>query len=522
MGDFFVSIVLDTLPAAQVCHTYFQSFLESVHPIIPVCHIPTLEQKYSTFRQNLKADSSIESLALMLAVLYTGGANSNPNHTELAAPFLTLYDTIFGSLDFASYQTRNASSSTQLLQAYIIMHTFQASYLAPFSAYGFLPLAIRFAQSLRLHTQPKNWGVVELEVGRRIWWHLVFTDIESTIATGLPPIIYPSSYTTELPSLYHDPTLDSKSTVAFSPMMVAVRGHFQWAHRMQIWFESLPSKDEVSGFKNLIETLVNSLPNIPANEWPRTYLKMQIDRAYCMLGLRFWQLDQYKGTGCQSEVVKYVQPLRTVCLTNLFGLHRTARSFLNHYLALSRMTTYGNFTWFIPHLVQPLHATIILLMHISTCSDLLVEEALSRPLLDTIFRTRVDRILSARIRSTKLRFKDDIRANPRYLILVELRKRVWKKVGWEYDGKGVDPWGGRTIEGVDNVAGVQSDAARLPSDHAIEDNKAAEMVLDQIPHIWSSTDSTGLEGLDNLLASDPMDLFQWDEWESLAADFFTN
>jgi hypothetical protein len=36
-----------------------------------------------------------------------------------------------------------------------------------------------------------------------------------------------------------------------------------------------------------------------------------------------------------------------------------------------------------------------------------------------------------------------IRTNPRYLILVDLRKRVWSKLGWDKDGLGKDPWSGR-------------------------------------------------------------------------------
>lgn len=39
---------------------------------------------------------------------------------------------------------------------------------------------------------------------------------------------------------------------------------------------------------------------------------------------------------------------------------------------------------------------------------------------------------------------------------------------------------------------------------------------------WSPEYSTGLDELDNILAGDPMDMFQWDEWESLASEFFAS
>lgn len=62
---------------------------------------------------------------------------------------------------------------------------------------------------------------------------------------------------------------------------------------------------------------------------------------------------------------------------------------------------------------------------------------------------RGNRILDGNVVPTRALLRGDDyprRANFRYLILVELRKRVWKKVGWDKDGKGVDPWGGRPAQ----------------------------------------------------------------------------
>jgi hypothetical protein len=33
-------------------------------------------------------------------------------------------------------------------------------------------------------------------------------------------------------------------------------------------------------------------------------------------------------------------------------------------------------------------------------------------------------------------------------------------------------------------------------------------------------DIMGFEGLESILAGDPLDMLQWDEWESLASEFF--
>lgn len=256
---------------------------------------------------------SVETVVLVLAILYTGACNSHPADLSISFALVGLYEEIFTMLDLASHPVGDTSASIQLLQGYIIMNTFRASQLSPFCAYGFLPQAIRFAQSLRLHIDLKNGSSIDQEIRRSIWWHLVFLDIESTIANGLPPIIHRGGFTTQLPSLLHDRV---NSSIGTSPpsspgpynvslMSIVVHGHYQLASRMQAWLESLPTQDEVLQFKILVENLVDLMPRdlTVEHSWARTYLKMQVHRAYCMLGLRFWQLEQYKETGCQSEVV---------------------------------------------------------------------------------------------------------------------------------------------------------------------------------------------------------------------------
>jgi Fungal specific transcription factor domain len=265
------------------------------------------------FWKTLCPSTSVEILVLVLSVLFTGSANCNPRDTEQSSIFVRLYNEILSQIDISTYQIKDSIGTRQIFQGYLIMNTFKANQLAPFASYGFLPQAIRLAQSLRYNVESKILEPVELEVRRRIWWHLVYLDVESIIANGLTPIIRYNGYIIKMPSLTHDykspSDMGSTSLESFSSMMVAVQGHYQWAHHMQKWFENLPTQDEVSHFKALMETMQALLPkdNTYENIWARSYLKMQIDRAYCMLGLRFWHLDRFTGTECHSEVVEYVE-----------------------------------------------------------------------------------------------------------------------------------------------------------------------------------------------------------------------
>jgi hypothetical protein len=172
-------------------------------------------------------------------------------------------------------------------------------------------------------------------------------------------------------------------------------------------------------------------------------------------------------------------------------------------------------------------------MHLSTCTNIAEEEHLSRSLLDQILSLRVNRILNGSVVPIKdlLCGNDRLqRTNARYLIMVELRRRVWKKIGWDSDGRGVDPWWGRLdalVKGDAVVGGRGSGGEELmPNDEKGEDvgigMTAPDPLMDVWNGEWNMQETTGFEELDSILAGDPMDMFQWDEWESLASEFFAS
>jgi hypothetical protein len=167
-------------------------------------------------------------------------------------------------------------------------------------------------------------------------------------------------------------------------------------------------------------------------------------------------------------------------------------------------------------------------MHLSTCVCINEEEDLSRSLLDQILSLRVNRIMNGSVVPMKdmLCGNDRLqRTNPRYLIMVELRRRVWKKIGWDCDGRGVDPWWGKLD------ALTRGDVGRTEADAMPDNNTEANVGMSlptPNPRVgvwsgeWNTNDTTSLEELDSILAGDPMDMLQWDEWESLTSEFFAS
>lgn len=228
---------------------------------------------------------------------------TNLQDSQSCVNILGIYDTLVSALDLPTYHIRSATSSLWLLQGVVIMNTFKASRLPPFTAFGFLPFAVRFAQSLRSHAQHTE-DAIETEAQRRLWSHLVYLDIESTIASGLSGIIHPDGQTLQLPKL--DSSFPGGGETYSTPMEVAMQGHWQFAHRMHAWLERKPDQHEIVHLERLIQSLLPLVPDNPDNRWARWYLEILIDRAYCMVGLHSWQIDQFKGTGCESEVVRLV------------------------------------------------------------------------------------------------------------------------------------------------------------------------------------------------------------------------
>ncbi len=166
-----------------------------------------------------------------------------------------------------------------------------------------------------------------------------------------------------------------------------------------------------------------------------------------------------------------------------------------------------------PGFIQPFHALIILLLHLSACSHLDEESRLSQDLVDQIFKLRINHMLRWSDAPTRATMTGDKKAetlqksNPRYRMLWNLRERVWHKVGWR-------------IPSSEAVRGsLQTDTAMQATN---ETNPRTAILANPPRYDYGTEDDTMTGALDNLLNSDPMDLLQWDEWESNSAELFMN
>lgn len=140
---------------------------------------------------------------------------------------------------------------------------------------------------------------------------------------------------------------------------------------------------------------------------------------------------------------------------------------------------------------------MILLMHLSGCSEADEENHSSRHLLDQTFTLRIDRITNGAVLplNDRIRGPHKPNSNPRYHVLQGLRKKVWHTFGWQIPNN----------EGLCNHS--QADKAEEGMC-----NGASHCAASGAPSRYGDQfeDSAMLDELDSMLADDFTDLIQWD------------
>lgn len=197
--------VMRMLPSRAHCDGLYQSFLDGVHPIMPLIHVPTFAAQYRCFWRwyptHLEECPTGELtdnptfLPLLMAILYGGAISLSSKATttltrgEHTQASLTshLYGATMAALGACAFPR---SPTVNSLTAFLIVQTCLIREEEPLTSCSFVGLAMRVAQSMGLHRDGSLFGLsdVECEVRRRVWWHILYLDVQGAIATGLPPL----------------------------------------------------------------------------------------------------------------------------------------------------------------------------------------------------------------------------------------------------------------------------------------------------------------------------------------------
>ena len=299
--------IMQSLPPHEDCWRLYQAFKVRVHPVVPIIHLPSLESLILEFWNDFPFAMHGDTLALLLAVTYCGLISlADDRYFDLSDSLYSSYEKLIQSYDFPSDFSK---STLPRLQSYVLISTCRASQTEPIASFGFLPSTIRIAQALKLHIESKSDNIIDLEIRRRLWWHLIYLDVEASLLSGLPNLIHSDDYTTEMPSELRDDVIGESSMHSKdstkSPMMSAMKSRYLWALQMRRWRKIPPTDDELQRFEKTINDLRLGIPDTKQNDGPRAYVSLQIDRAICSSPRQMLQGGKAIGNiSCDHHLIK--------------------------------------------------------------------------------------------------------------------------------------------------------------------------------------------------------------------------
>lgn len=113
----------------------------------------------------------------------------------------------------------------------------------------------------------------------------------------------------------------------------------------------------------------------------------------------------------------------------------SCRSFLDEYTYLAGLSTQRGLQWFLPGFIHPSQALMILLLHLTSCTDIANEARLgSQQLVDRVFDLLGNRPQEGRVTWSSVEHAQSRGTSRKphliHELLAKLRQRVWQRAGW--------------------------------------------------------------------------------------------
>jgi hypothetical protein len=195
--------LLKSLPTKPVCDVLLQAFFVAVWPLTPLVHATTLQADYDEFWEwcrnshtampPAKIVDNPTFFCLLFAVIFCG-ACAAPAAMWTSPSLQTLrMETIVNHLKSA--YTASLSMCRHLehptfntLVSTLLTGPFMDRPSEPMQNLVSISTTVRIAQTMGLHCE-STWSALDpvtREMRRRVWWHIVWLDVQSGISTGLP------------------------------------------------------------------------------------------------------------------------------------------------------------------------------------------------------------------------------------------------------------------------------------------------------------------------------------------------
>ncbi|KAM3504134.1 hypothetical protein MY10362_003755 [Beauveria mimosiformis] len=189
----------------------FETFKQNVAPVVHIFHMPTLNTFY------WDAVASPESLgcnaeALLFAIYYSTVISMESQQCEEVLGFSRAAAVKHYQFAVEQAMARADLLNTQsvaLIQAAVLFLSALRNEDASRTAWSMTALIFHIAQAMGLHRDGASFGLcpLEIEIRRRLWWHICLLDIRSSEYHGCEPIVDGSKFDTRMPLNVNDSDL---------------------------------------------------------------------------------------------------------------------------------------------------------------------------------------------------------------------------------------------------------------------------------------------------------------------------
>ena len=195
-------------PPATEVPMYWKIFKENVDPVLRIFHRPTTEKTIMEATRNLDHMSKTTE-AVMFSIYYSVVISMSPEDCGAVLGFTK--DAGLKKYRFAYEQSlaRADLLSTQemeILQSLTLFLCCARCSDDTRYVWTLAGLLIRLATALGIHRDGSHFGVppFEIEMRRRLWWHICNLDVRSSEDHGINPSLVEANFDTKFPSNIND------------------------------------------------------------------------------------------------------------------------------------------------------------------------------------------------------------------------------------------------------------------------------------------------------------------------------
>ncbi|TAQ90796.1 hypothetical protein B7494_g869 [Chlorociboria aeruginascens] len=173
----------------------WQAYLDRVSPLVKIFHAPTIQQKVIEASSDLEhLPKETESLLFAIYSIAIRTMEEDECHIMFAENKEAL---------FARFQSglRHALLEAGFLRSSDIMFSNLRLAFDPRALYCLTGIAIRIAQRVGLNLDGTTLGLppFDVEMRRRLWWHIIILDIRAAELSGASTSVPTHTWTTQLP-----------------------------------------------------------------------------------------------------------------------------------------------------------------------------------------------------------------------------------------------------------------------------------------------------------------------------------